>query len=87
MSLVNYVKRFPKIPQYCQKYIDDIIDVIHAGGLAGNETYPYKIKEKLAEASQGKIMISLSKYKYTKDEAAEASYKYEHRYDNFKKKY
>ena len=87
MSLVNYIKRFAKIPQYCQKYIDDIIDVIHAGELKGNETYPYKIKEKLMEASQGRIMISLSKYKYTKDEAAEKSYEYEHRYDNYKKLY
>jgi hypothetical protein len=87
MSLVNYIKRFPKIPQYCQKYIDDIIDVIHSDGLKGNETYPYKIKEKLAEVSQGRIMISLSKYKYTKDEAAEKSYEYEHRFDNYKKLY
>ena len=87
MSLVNYIKRYTKIPQYCQKYIDDIIEVIHSGGLKGNETYPYKIKEKLMEASQGRIMISLSKYKYTKEEAIEASYQFEHRYDNFKKKY
>lgn len=87
MSLVNYIKRFPKIPQYCQKYIDDIIDVIHADGLKGNETYPYKIKEKLMEVSQGRIMISLSKYKYSKDEAAEKSYEYEHRFDNYKKLY
>ncbi len=87
MSLVNYIKRFPKIPQYCQKYIDDIIEVIHSGGLEGNETYPYKIKEKLAEVSQGRIMISLSKYKYSKEEAAKASYLYEHRYDNYKKLY
>ena len=87
MSLVNYIKRFPKIPQYCQKYIDDIIDIIHSGGLLGNETYPYKIKEKLMEVSQGRIMISLSKYKYSKDEAAEKSYEYEHRFDNYKKLY
>ncbi len=87
MSLVNYIKRFPKIPKYAQQYIDDIIDVIHNGGLEGNETYPYKIKEKLMQESKGRIMISLSKYKYTKDEAAKASYEHEHRYDNYKKKY
>lgn len=87
MSLVNYIKRFPKIPQYCQKYMDDIIEIIHSGGLQGNETYPYRIKEKLAEVSQGRVMISLSKYKYTKDEAAKASYDHEHRYDNYKKLY
>ena len=87
MSLVNYIKRFPKIPKHAQKYIDDIINVIHEGGLEGNETYPYKIKEKLMQESQGRIMISLSKYKYSKDEAANASYEYEHRYDNRKKIY
>lgn len=87
MSLVNYIKRFPKIPLYCQKYTDDIIEVIHSGGLKGNETYPYKIKEKLMEESQGRIMISLSKYKYSKDEAAQASFEYEHRFDNYKKLY
>ena len=87
MSLTNYIKRFTKIPQYCQKYVDDIIEVIHSGGLQGNETYPYKIKEKLAKESQGKIMISLSKYKYSKEEAAEASYQHEHRYDNYRKLY
>ena len=83
MNLVNYIKRFPKIPQYCQKYMDDI----HSGGLKGNETYPYKIKEKLMEESQGRIMISLSKYKYSKDEAAQASWDYEHRFDGYKKLY
>lgn len=87
MSLVNYIKRFPKIPQYCQQYIDDIIEVIHSGSLKGNETYPYRIKEKLSEVSQGKIMISLAKYKFSKEEAAEESFKHEHRYDNYKKKY
>ena len=87
MSLVNYINRFPKIPQYCQNYVDDIIEVIHSGGLKGNETYPYKIKERLSEQSQGKIMISLSKYKYSKDEAAQASYNHEHRFDNYKKSY
>ena len=87
MSLVNYIKRFPKIPKYCQKYIDDIIEVIHRGGLEGNETYPYKIKEKLSKESQGRIMLSLSKYKYSKDEAAKASFEYEHRYDSYKKMY
>lgn len=70
MPLSEYIKRHPQIPQYMQLYIDDIIREIHAGNLQGNETYPYKIKKKLFEASQGRIMISLSKYKYTEEEAA-----------------
>lgn len=84
MKLTDYIKRFPDIPKYMQSYIDDIIEVIHQGGLEGNETYPYKIKEKLMQESDGRIMISLSKYKYSKDEAIMASEKYEHRYDKYK---
>ncbi len=87
MRLVDYVKRFPKIPEYCQAYVDDIIDEIHKGGLKGNETYPYKIKEKLMDESQGRIMISLSGYKYSKDDALEAAYEYDHRFDKYKKRY
>lgn len=84
MSLVNYIKRFPKIPEYCQMYINDIIEEIHNDGLKGNETYPYKIKEKLMKESDGRIMISLSQYKYTKDEAILATEEYETRFDKYK---
>ena len=85
MPLTEYIKRFPKIPNYMQMYIDDIINEIHNGGLKGNETYPYKIKEKLMKESEGRIMISLSNYKYTMEEAAMASEEYEHRFDKYKK--
>ena len=60
MPLCEYIKRFPKIPQYTQIYIDDIVKAIHEGKLQGNETYPYKIKKKLFEESAGRIMLSLS---------------------------
>lgn len=74
MDLCEYIKRHPKIPQYMQMYIDDIIREIHAGNMPGNETYPYKIKKKLFEESGGRIMISLSSYKYTEEEAARLGY-------------
>ena len=83
MPLVEYIKRFPKIPQYMQKYVDDIIEEIHNGGMKGNETYPYKIKKKLLEESEGRILISLSKYKYTEEEAACAVEEFEHRWDKY----
>ena len=83
MKLIDYIKRFPKIPTYCQLYINDIIEEIHKGGLKGNETYPYKIKEKLMKESDGRIMISLSNYKYTKDEAALAAEEYDKRFDKY----
>ena len=81
MPLVEYIKRHPKIPKYMQAYIDDIIREIHNGNLQGNETYPYKIKKKLMEESDGRIMISLSKYKYSEEEAAKAVEEYEKRWD------
>lgn len=84
MPLNDYIKRFPKIPKYMQQYIDDIIREIHNGNLKGNETYPYKIKKKLLEASEGRILISLAKYNYTEEEAAEAVRIFEARWDKFK---
>lgn len=80
MPLSEYLKRHPKIKKYMQIYIDDIIREIHAGNMEGNETYPYKIKKKLMEESEGRIMISLSKYKYSEEEAARAVEKYENRW-------
>ena len=85
MPLVEYIKRFPKIPEYMQKYTDDIVNEIHNGGLQGNETYPYKIKKRLMEVSEGRIMISLSKYNYTEEEAADAVEEFEHRWEKMKK--
>ena len=64
-----------------QMYIEDIIREIHNGNLQGNETYPYKIKKKLFEESDGRIMISLSSYKYSEEEAAQAVEVYEHRWE------
>lgn len=77
MPLTEYIKRYPKIPSYMQIYTNDIIREIHNGNLCGNETYPYKIKKKLYEESEGRIMISLSDYKYTEEEAAKAVEEYE----------
>lgn len=84
MPLTEYIKRHPNIPAYMQQYIDDVIRNIHEGGLQGNETYPYKIKKKLMEESNGRIMISLGRYKYSEEEAAEAVKEYETRWDKYK---
>lgn len=85
MPLVEYIKRHPKIPKYMQMYINDVIREIHAGNMQGNETYPYKIKKKLMEESDGRIMISLSEYKYSEEEAAQAVEAYETRWDKYQK--
>ncbi len=86
MPLTDYIKRHPNIPVYTQQYIDDVIREIHEGELQGNETYPYKIKKKLEKESNGRIMISLSQYKYTEQEAAEAVDEYNKRFDKYKNK-
>ena len=84
MPLLWYIKRFNKIPTYMQMYIDDVIDEIHNGKLEGNETYPYKIKQKMLEASEGRVLISLSKYKYTEDEAAEKEKEFHYRWEKYR---
>ena len=84
MPLPSYIKRFPKIPKYMQKYVDDIIDAVHDGKMQGNETYPYKIKKKLFEVSEGRILLSLSRYNYSEEEAAEAVKEFEQRWDKYR---
>lgn len=81
MPLIEYIKRHPKIPKYMQMYVDDIIREIHNGNMQGNETYPYKIKKKLMEESEGRIMISLSGYRYSEEEAAVLVEQYEKRWE------
>ncbi len=85
MPFVEYIKRHTSIPKYAQLYIDNIIEEIHNGNLQGNETYPYKIKRKLYEESKGRILLSLSSYKYSETEALEMVKEYENRYLKYKK--
>ena len=77
MPLYKYVNRFPKIPNYSQQYIDEVIERIHKGDLCGHELYPYQIKQTLMEESNGKIMLSLSKYDYTVEGASRAEREYQ----------
>lgn len=85
MPLEEYVKRHKKIPKYTQTYINEIIEEIHNGNLKGSETYPYKIKKTLYEESNGKILISLSSYKYSQDEAILMVKEYNERWAKYKK--
>lgn len=85
MPLPAYIQRHPNIPNYMQMYIDDVIRNIHEGKLKGNETYPYKIKQKLKDESNGRIMLSLSKYAYTEQEAKQLVREYETRWHKYKK--
>lgn len=85
MPLVEYIKRHPKIPKYAQAYIDCVIEEIHQGNMQGSETYPYKIKQKLFEESKGRILISLSNYKYSEDDAILMVKEYDERWKKYKK--
>ena len=69
LPLEKYINRFPKIPTHFQKYIDDIIEAIHNGELYGYEDYPFMVKNRVMDESNGRIMLSLAKYKYTEKEA------------------
>ena len=69
MPLAKFIERFPNIPKNCQKYINQIIKIIHNGGFKGYETYPYQIERTLNKESDGKINLNLSKYRYTEETA------------------
>lgn len=69
MPLTEFIKRFPQVLKNVQKYIEDIIDTIHRGGLQGNQAYPYKVKQTLKQESEGLINLNLSSYKYSSKDA------------------
>lgn len=69
MPLVKFIEMHPEIPQNCQKYIDCVISAINKGKFRGSELYPYELKRTLTKESQGKIVLDLSKYKYTESKA------------------
>ena len=69
MPLPDFIEMFPNIVQNCQKYIEDIIRVIHKGGLKGHQAYPYKVAKTLETESEGLIKLNLSSFGYTEEEA------------------
>lgn len=75
MPLSKFIDRFPCVLKNCQKYINQIISIIHSGNFKGYETYPYKIKKTLAKESAGRIILDLSEYKYSEKEAKKVSQK------------
>lgn len=67
----KFVKRFPEVIANCQKYIEYFIDIINKGGFKGNQAYPYKIRKRMIQESDGKVKLDLSLFKYTEEEALE----------------
>lgn len=71
LPLSVYLDRNPGIPEYCQIYINEIIDNINKGKLKGNECYPYTISRTLFDESEGRILLDLSGYRLSEFEATE----------------
>lgn len=69
VPLSVYIDRHPGIPEYCQTYIEEIMDNIQKGRLRGNEDYPYKIRKTLFEESEGRILLDLSGYGIQEEES------------------
>lgn len=67
--LPEFIKEHPDIPRYSQMYINDIIKAIHKGQLKKCDWYPYVIKEKLYNESQGLIDLNIDRYKIDKIKA------------------
>ena len=73
VPLSVYIDRNPRIPEYCQIYIDEIIKNIHNGKMRGNESYPYRIRKTLFEESEGRILLDLSGYRISEETAFQLS--------------
>lgn len=58
MPLTQFMKKYPKIPQYCQEYMDDIVKAGLSTKLRNHEWYPYVIKETLQKEIGAKIKIN-----------------------------
>ncbi|MGN1153419.1 MAG: hypothetical protein ACI4S3_05265, partial [Candidatus Gastranaerophilaceae bacterium] len=57
----DFINLHPKIPKYCQAYINDIIAAGNGGRLDGNEWYPYTVADSIKQEMG--ITLDLSKYK------------------------
>lgn len=71
--LPDFIKKHPNIPKYSQRYINDIIKAIEKKKLKNYKWYPYVVKERLYNESEGLINLDLSKYKFSEDEAFEGA--------------
>ena len=69
ISLPDYIKKHPNIPDNCQHYTNDIIREVKKGHLQNANWYPYMIKEKLYNESEGIVDINLDKYNISEEEA------------------
>lgn len=83
--LEKFVKRFPQITENFQIYMEYIINLIHNGGLAGHQTYPYAINKTVFHESGGQIKLNLSNYRYSGKQARKLEKEYAERHKKMKK--
>lgn len=83
--LPEYIKSHPNIPKYCQRYANDIIKAIKKDKLKNSDWYPYLLKEKLYNESDGIINVSLKEYSKPESEAFKnAPEEFVEKYNNLK---
>lgn len=66
LPLKVFIKQYPGIPKYTQKYMNDVILNANQGKLKDYEWYPYVLKDKLESTG---INVNLDKYKIPPEEA------------------
>ena len=82
LPLKVFIKQYPGIPKYTQKYMNDIVNNGNKGKLAGYEWYPYVLKDKLESVG---IKVNLEKYKIPTEEAFKTlPPRLRNRYPNYK---
>lgn len=69
IPLPEYIEKHPDIPTNSQKYTNDIIKAIKKDKLIDCDWYPYVLKEKLYNESEGIIDVDISKYHLDEQQA------------------
>ena len=67
MEIEDYIGIHPDIPEHCQEYMNDIVEIANGKGLKHHKWYPYVIKDTLND-NMG-IDVSISDYKVESKEA------------------
>lgn len=67
MAIQSFIKRYPDIPQHCQKYINDIMKSAQDGKMRGFEWYPYIISNSFTNKMN--INVDIKSYRVSPQKA------------------
>ena len=59
----EFLENNPKMPENMQKYLDAVIDYLNNHYVYGLENYPAQIRETMAERTEGRVILDISRYK------------------------